>query len=86
MRVFTAKIEKSGRIVIPAAVRKGLGLQAGAQVIVRLDEQGLCLMGTRQQVLDRVQQRLRRFVEAGRLLSEELIEDRRREAAGDQAA
>jgi len=85
MGVFTARIEKSGRIVIPAAVRKELGLQEGAEVIVRIDEQGLCLMGTRRQALDRVQRRLRRFVNAGRLLSEELIEDRRREAAGNQA-
>lgn len=52
---------------------------------MRIDEDGLCLVGTRSQALDRVQQRLRRFVDAGRVLSEELIEDRRREAAGELA-
>ncbi|MEK7406698.1 MAG: AbrB/MazE/SpoVT family DNA-binding domain-containing protein [Acidobacteriota bacterium] len=76
MGSFAARLEKSGRIVIPAAVCKALGLKQGAEVVVRIDEHGLCLMGTRQQALDRVQQRLRRFVDAGRLLSDELIAER----------
>jgi AbrB family looped-hinge helix DNA binding protein len=85
MNAFTAKIERSGRIIIPAAIRRQFGLREGTAVVVRIDEDGLCLVGTRSQALDRVQKRLRRFVDAGRVLSEELIEDRRREAAGEPA-
>ena len=83
MEAFTARIEKSGRIVIPAAVRNQFGLREGATVVLRIDTDGLCLVGTRKQALDRVQKRLSRFVGPGRILSEELIEDRRRETAGD---
>jgi len=71
--------------LIPAAVRKRLDLRTGTAMVVRVDEQGLCLMGTRQQAVDRIQRRLRRFVGAGRRLSDELVEERRREAAREAA-
>jgi AbrB family looped-hinge helix DNA binding protein len=79
MGTFTAKVEESGRVLIPAAVRKQLGIKAGEEIVVRVDETGLSL-GTRDQAIARIQKRLRRVIPAGRVLSQELIKDRRAEA------
>ena len=72
-------MEKSGRILIPAAVRRQLGLKEGTEMILRVDETGI-QMGTREQALARIHERLRRYIPEGRILSEELIQERRAEA------
>jgi AbrB family looped-hinge helix DNA binding protein len=79
METTTVKVEKSGRILIPAAVRRKLDLKEGTEVILRADETGIQIR-TREQVLARIRKRLRRYIPEGRLLSEELIEERRAEA------
>jgi AbrB family looped-hinge helix DNA binding protein len=79
MATFTAKVEESGRVLIPASVRKRLGIRVGEQIIVRVDETGLS-MGTRDQAIERIQRRLHQVVSAGRVLSQELIKERRAEA------
>jgi len=48
-------------------------------MILRVDETGI-QMGTREQVLARIHERLRRYIPEGRILSEELIQERRAEA------
>jgi len=79
METISVKVEKSGRILIPAALRRQFHLDEGAEVILQVDETGI-RMGTREQALVRVQARLRRYIPKGRLLSEELIQERRAEA------
>lgn len=79
MQTFSVKIEKSGRILIPATIRKRLGLKEGTQLLMRVDEAGIQI-GTREQALIRAHQELRRYIPASRNLSEELIEERRAEA------
>ena len=79
MATFTAKVEESGRVLIPAGVRKRLGIRVGEEIIVRVDETGLS-MGTRDQAIERIQKRLHQVVPAGRVLSQELIKERRAEA------
>ena len=79
METLSVKIEKSGRILIPAAVRRHLGLKEGTEMILRVDETGI-QMGTREQALARIHERLRRYIPEGRILSEELIQERRAEA------
>jgi AbrB family looped-hinge helix DNA binding protein len=79
METLSVKIEKSGRILIPAAVRRQLGLKEGTEMILRVDETGI-QMGTREQALARIHERLRRYIPEGRILSEELIQERRAEA------
>ena len=79
MATISVKIEKSGRILIPAAVRRQFGLKEGTEMILRVDETGI-QMGTREQALARIHERLRRYIPEGRILSEELIQERRAEA------
>ncbi len=71
-------MEKSGRILIPAEIRRRLNLKEGAEVLLGVDETGIHL-GTRDQALSRVHQRLRQYIPEGRVLSEELIQERRTE-------
>ena len=72
-------MEKSGRILIPAAIRRKLNLQQGSEVLLRVDEAGIQI-GTREQALASIHERLRRYIPEGRILSQELIDERRAEA------
>jgi AbrB family looped-hinge helix DNA binding protein len=80
METYTARLEKSGRILIPAAVRRHLGLSEGSQVIVRVGESGTLQVSSRSQALAKARREIRKYIPAGRDLAEELIRDRRAEA------
>jgi len=80
METYAARLEKSGRILIPAAVRRKLGLSEGSQVLVRVAASGALEVTSRSQVLARVRTEVRKYVPAGVDLVEELIKDRRAEA------
>lgn len=70
---------EGGRIVIPADYRKALGLKPGDAVVLVLDENEVRLV-TPRQAAKRAQALVRRHVPGGRVLSDELILDRQREA------
>lgn len=69
-----------GRIVIPLRYRQRLGIAEGDDVIIVLEDDSLRIM-TPDQAVRRAQQVIRRYVLSGRRLSQELIEERRRESA-----
>ncbi len=73
-------IREGGRLVIPAAYRKALGLKPGDEVLLTLEDGEIRVVSTRQAIA-RAQTVLRRYVPKGRSLSEELIKERREEAA-----
>lgn len=75
-----ARISEGGRIVIPAEFRKALGLRIGAQVILELAEGELRIL-TLQQQIKRTQELVRSYFPADRSLADELIAERRAEAA-----
>jgi len=77
---FKSKIGQSGRVVIPGEYRRKLGLRSGDEIILHLDEEGLHLY-TPAQAVARAQALVRRYVPEGRSLSDELISERREEAA-----
>ena len=79
MESFTVKLDGSGRILLPAKVRKQLNLRAGSQLIARVKDEQLVLH-TRLQALREAQAYFSKFRPAGTLWSEELIKDRRKEA------
>ena len=80
MEQFTVAVDASGRILLPAKVRKQLKLKKGSELIARLDKQQLVL-NTRAEAIRQVQEFFARYrPKGGKLLSDELIEDRRREA------
>ena len=73
-------IREGGRLVIPAAYRKALGLKPGDEVLLTLEDGEIRVVSTRQAIA-RAQTLLRRYVPKGRSLSEELIKERREEAS-----
>lgn len=83
METIAVHVEKSGRILIPAAIRRKLNLHPGSEVLLQVDDTGIRI-GTREQMVSRTQDRLRRYVPTDRLLSEELIQERRAEAAREE--
>ena len=80
MREFKSKMGQSGRVVIPGEYRRRLGLRSGDEIIMHLDDEGLHLY-TPAQAVARAQALVRRYVPEGRSLSDELISERREEAA-----
>jgi AbrB family looped-hinge helix DNA binding protein len=80
MEVYTTRLEKSGRILVPVAIRRRLGLSEGSQVIVKVEESGTLQVTSRSQVLAQARDEIRKYIPAGRDLAEELIQDRRAEA------
>ena len=79
MQTYTTRLEKSGRILIPAAVRRHLGLSEGSQVLVKVEESGALQVTSRSQALAKARVEIRKYIPAGRDLAEQLIRDRRAE-------
>ena len=69
-----------GRVVIPASVREAMGIKEGDRLVVRFADGELKLM-SKQLALQRAQEVVRKLVPPGVSLADELIADRRREAA-----
>jgi AbrB family looped-hinge helix DNA binding protein len=75
-----ATLNESGRIVIPASIRRLLGVQPGDEIIL-LVENDEVRMTTARRRMERAQQLFKQYVGKGARLSDELIADRRKEAA-----
>ena len=73
-------LQKGGRFSIPFRMRKALGMKEGDMLVVRV-EGGRLIVSSVTQAVKEAQARVRRFVPARRKLSEELLKERRREAA-----
>jgi AbrB family looped-hinge helix DNA binding protein len=74
------KLREGGRLVIPSAYRKALGLKPGDEVLLSLEDGEIRVVSVCQAVA-RAQTLVRRYIPEGRNLSGELIKDRRKEAA-----
>lgn len=79
MNTRSARLTKSGRIVIPAEFRRELGLQTGDEVILRLID-GEVRIRTRREAIKEAQAIVRKHVKKSRSLAEELKTERRAEA------
>jgi bifunctional DNA-binding transcriptional regulator/antitoxin component of YhaV-PrlF toxin-antitoxin module len=77
---FTVRVDGSGRILLPAKVRKQMNLRKDSTLIAKLEKQKLVLK-TRDEAIREVQEFFSKYrPKGGKLLSDEIIEDRRREA------
>ena len=74
------QIGEGGRVVIPAVMRAALGVGVGDTVLLRFDRGELRVL-TPRQAIRRAQELVRQYVPAGRSLADELIAERRAEAA-----
>jgi antitoxin PrlF len=79
MRQVLTKIEEDGKVAIPAEYREALGLTKDSELMMVLENGELRLL-TREQAIRKAQGIVRHYVPEGRLLSEELIAERRAEA------
>jgi AbrB family looped-hinge helix DNA binding protein len=74
------RVDPAGRVLVPAAVRARHNIRPGDTLVVRSHDDGVELR-TYEQVVREAQDYFRALAPDGRLLSQELIEERRREAA-----
>lgn len=77
------KIGSAGRVKIPIAYMETLGLAEGSDVQVVLEDRELRVV-PRDVVVSRVQELVAKYVPEGVSLVDELIAERRREAAADE--
>lgn len=80
--VVRTKVAQGGRIVIPAEMRRRLGIEIGDDVSVAVDN-GSLRIRTQKESIKRAQALVRKFVPEGVSLVDELIAERRREAADE---
>ncbi len=74
------RMTEDGRIVIPAPYRKALDIRPDDELIVQLDE-GELRVYSRAEALKRLQDQVTRAVPEGVSLVEELLRERKKEAA-----
>lgn len=73
------RINENGRIVIPASFRRVLGINAGDEVVMRIEDDELRI-STMKQRIERARRLVRRHVKPGVSLADELIAERREAA------
>jgi AbrB family looped-hinge helix DNA binding protein len=79
MLTASSKINRNGRVVIPAAIRRKMELTAGETLLFSV-EGGALRVESKRMRIRRIQESLRQCIEPERCLSEELIAERREEA------
>src|SRR5215210_5030744 len=78
------RVGAGGRIVIPAEIRRALGMEEGEPVVMRVED-GELRIWTIAEGIRRVQERMAPYAIPGRLMSDELIAERRAEVAREEA-
>ncbi|MGO9304176.1 MAG: AbrB/MazE/SpoVT family DNA-binding domain-containing protein [Candidatus Korobacteraceae bacterium] len=76
------RVNQNGRIVIPAAFRKAIGIEVGDEVVLRIQDDELRIT-TQQRRIQRAQQRARTYLKPGTSLVEELLAERREAAKNE---
>ena len=74
-----ARINDNGRIVIPAEIRQRMGIKPGDTLVLTLEGDVLKVESQLRRIR-RIQESLRALIPGDRLLSDELIAERREEA------
>ncbi len=75
---YMTQMNKNGRIVVPAKIRKALDLQPGDDIVLRLENGSIRLIPLRQAV-QMAQQAIRQYVPEGTSLVDDLLQARREE-------
>lgn len=76
------KVAEGGRIVIPVAMRKALGLKVGKSVTLTLNQTGLHV-STREAALKRIDELMKDRIDPDRSVVDEFIQERREEASDE---
>ena len=78
------QLGQRGRVVLPAAVRKRLGWRAGDRLVLIVEDSGEIRLASLRQQVQRCAGMFRHLVSPGVSLSDELIAERRGEAAREE--
>ena len=82
----TVQVSHGGRIVLPAKMRQALLVTDGSRMVATLDEGGIGLHLVRvDEALDALQARAAKFLAGTGSLADEVIAERRAEAAAEAA-
>jgi AbrB family looped-hinge helix DNA binding protein len=76
------RVNENGRVVIPAAFRKALGIKIGDEVVLRMEDDELRITTLKRRV-ERAQRLVRKHVKPGASLVDELIAERRKAAQNE---
>ncbi|MBM3560295.1 MAG: AbrB/MazE/SpoVT family DNA-binding domain-containing protein [Alphaproteobacteria bacterium] len=83
MSRHATRIDKGGRVVIPAEMRRALGVAPGDELVMWVEDGALRAM-TRAAAVRYAQDIIRQYVPADGDLVDEFIAERRREAAREE--
>jgi AbrB family looped-hinge helix DNA binding protein len=78
--VYHVTVTERGRFVLPAEVRDRLNIRDGDKVSLMIEEDGAVTLQTREVAIRRLRGMFKHLAKPGRLASDELIAERRREA------
>ena len=78
------RLTNGNRVVIPAAIRKSLGLRIGDAVTLVLQDNGEVRLLTQTEAVRQAQALVRQYVDKDRSLVDELLAERREEIASRQ--
>lgn len=81
-QVYPARLDSSGRIVLPAELRSELGIRQGDELLIVRDKRGVHVE-TPEQASTAMRDYFKSLVPAGVSLADELIAERRRESERD---
>ena len=84
MNAIKVKMGPKGRVVVPAPIRRVLGIEEGTELMARIEGDGIVLE-PRQAAIRRLQALVRKAVPEGVSLVDELIAERREEARREEA-
>jgi AbrB family transcriptional regulator (stage V sporulation protein T) len=76
---YASKLINGGKVVIPAELRRKLGIVPGDTLIFEEDERGNVVLKTYRQVVREVQEEVKRMIPPGVSLVDDLLAERRRE-------
>jgi len=78
----TMRVNENGRVVIPSSFRKRLGIRAGDELVLRIEDDELRITTLKRNIA-RAQHLVRKHVKPGTSLSDELIAERREAARNE---
>jgi AbrB family looped-hinge helix DNA binding protein len=77
------KLNLNGRVVIPASIRQALGLEPGEEILLFVENDELRMTSAKKRA-ERAQKLYKKYIGEGVSLVDELIADRRKEAAAGE--
>jgi AbrB family looped-hinge helix DNA binding protein len=82
-KLYQSKVDKSGRISLPAEIRESLGVMAGDTVLVKQEGSSVEIL-TPMQAMRNAQGYFQKLVPAGVSLADEIIQEHRDEVARER--